>query len=503
MSVMADREVWFVTGSQALYGDEVLGKVAEHAAEIARALDEAESIPVRVVIRPVVTTSDAIRAVLLEATAAIECIGVIAWMHTFSPARMWIPGLLALQKPLLHLHTQHNRDLPWGEIDMDFMNLNQSAHGDREFGYIETRLQRSRTVVVGHWRDQDVIDRIGVWSRAASAVDDLRHLRLARFGDNMRQVAVTEGDKVEAQIRLGARVDGYGVGDLVAAVHAAAEPDIDSVVDQYEASYVVAPSLRRDGEHRPALREAARIEVGLRTFLEAGGFGAFTDTFEDLGELVQLPGIAVQRLMADGYGFGAEGDWKTALLVRAMKVMATGLAGGTSFMEDYTYHLVPGRPQVLGAHMLEVCPSIADGKPSCEIHPLSIGNRSDPVRLVFTARPGPAILLGLLDLGDRFRLVLNEVDVVAPPEDLPLLPVARALWEPKPGLKVAAEAWILAGGPHHTSLSYALTRAHIEDFAEMTGIELVAIGDATNATDIRKELRWNQGYYSAQGARRS
>jgi L-arabinose isomerase len=503
MNVMADREVWFVTGSQALYGDEVLGKVAAHAAEIAHALDDADVIPVRVVAKPVVTTSDAIRAVLLEATAAPECVGVIAWMHTFSPARMWIPGLLALQKPLLHLHTQHNRDLPWAEIDMDFMNLNQSAHGDREFGYIETRLQRSRTVVVGHWQDQDVIDRIGVWSRAASAVDDLRHLRLARFGDNMRQVAVTEGDKVEAQIRLGARVDGYGVADLVAAVHAAAEADIDSVVDEYEASYVIAPSLRRDGEHRPALREAARIEVGLRAFLEAGRFGAFTDTFEDLGELVQLPGIAVQRLMADGYGFGAEGDWKTALLVRAMKVMATGLTGGTSFMEDYTYHLVPGRPQVLGAHMLEVCPSIAGGKPSCEIHPLSIGNRSDPVRLVFTARPGPAILLGLLDLGDRFRLVLNEVDVVAPPEDLPRLPVARALWEPKPGLKVAAETWILAGGPHHTSLSYALTRTHIEDFAEMTGIELIAIGDATNATDIRKELRWNQAYYSPQGARRS
>jgi L-arabinose isomerase len=501
MKVMADREVWFVTGSQAMYGDEVLAKVADHAAEIARALDDTDVIPVRVVARPVVTTADAIRAVLHEATAAAQCVGVIAWMHTFSPARMWIPGLLALHKPLLHLHTQHNRDLPWAEIDMDFMNLNQSAHGDREFGYIETRLRRNRTVVVGHWRDREVVERIGVWARAACGVHELGRLRLARFGDNMRQVAVTEGDKVEAQIRLGARVDGYGVSDLVAAVRAAAGTDIDRVATEYDASYDVVPSLRRDGDRRQELREAARIEVGLRTFLEAGGFGAFTDTFEDLGQLVQLPGIAVQRLMADGYGFGAEGDWKTALLVRAMKVMATGLEGGTSFMEDYTYHLVPDRPQVLGAHMLEVCPSIADGTPSCEIHPLSIGNRSDPVRLVFTARPGPAIVVGLLDLGDRFRLVLNEIELVAPPVDLPRLPVARALWEPRPSLKVAAETWILAGGPHHTSLSRALTRTHLEDFAEMIDIELVAIGESTTATDIRKELRWNQGYYSLARAR--
>ena len=495
MKALADREAWFVTGSQALYGDDVLRAVAAHATEIARALDDSDAIPVRIVPRPVVTDADAIRAVCLEATAAPQCIGLIAWMHTFSPARMWIPGLIALQKPLLHLHTQHNRDLPWAEIDMDFMNLNQSAHGDREFGYLETRLRRSRTTVVGHWGDPDVVARIGAWSRAACGVHELRRLRLARFGDNMRQVAVTEGDKVEAQIRLGASVDGYGVNDLVAAVRAADDADVDRLVDEYDASYDMAPSLRPDGERRSALREAARIEVGLRTFLTAGGFGAFTDTFEDLGDLVQLPGIAVQRLMADGYGFGAEGDWKTALLVRAMKVMATGLPGGTSFMEDYTYHLVPDRPQVLGAHMLEVCPSIADGTPSCEIHPLSIGNRSDPVRLVFTARPGPAVVMGLLDLGDRFRLVLNEIEVVRPPEDLPRLPVARALWEPAPGLKVAAEAWLLAGGPHHTSLSTALDRTHLEDFAEMAGIELVAIGEATTTSDIKKELRWNEAYY--------
>ncbi|HET9084645.1 MAG TPA: L-arabinose isomerase [Candidatus Limnocylindrales bacterium] len=495
MKVLADREVWFVTGSQALYGDDALRTVAEHSIEIAHGLDDAECMPVRVVPKPVVTTSEAIREVLLGATAAPECVGVIAWMHTFSPSRMWIPGLTALQKPLLHLHTQYNRDLPWGEIDMDFMNLNQSAHGDREFGYIESRLRLRRTTVVGYWRDPDVAERVGVWARAACGLHELRRLRLARFGDNMRQVAVTEGDKVEAQIQLGVRVDGFGVGDLVAAVDRASADDVDRLVGVYDESYELAPALRPDGDRRTSLRDAARIEVGLRSFLEEGGYCAFTDTFEDLGSLVQLPGIGVQRLMADGYGFGAEGDWKTALLVRAMKVMATGLPGGTSFMEDYTYHLSPDGSMVLGAHMLEVCPSIADGRPSCEIHPLSIGGRSDPVRLVFTARQGPGIVVGLLDLGDRFRLVLDEIDIVTPPQEMPRLPVARAVWEPRPGLPVAAEAWLLAGGPHHTSLSTALTRTHIEDFAEMAGIELVAIGEGTTVSDIKKELRWNYAYH--------
>jgi L-arabinose isomerase len=495
VKAMADREIWFVTGSQSLYGDDALRTVGEHADAIAQALDRADVIPVRVVSRPVVTTQEAIQAVLLEATASPRCIGVIAWMHTFSPARMWIAGLLDLRKPLLHLHTQHNRDLPWAEIDMDFMNLNQSAHGDREFAYLETRMSLSRTTVVGHWQDPDVEQRIGVWARAAAGLHELRGLRLARFGDNMRQVAVTEGDKVEAQWRLGARVDGYGVADLVAAVGSASDTEVDRLLADYDDSYEMASVLRSGGERRAALRAAARIEGGLRSFLEAGGFCAFTDTFEDLGGLEQLPGIAAQRLMADGFGFGAEGDWKTAILVRAMKVMATGLPGGTSFMEDYTYHLDPERPQVLGAHMLEVCPSIAEGRPSCEIHPLAIGNRSDPVRLVFGARPGPGIVVGLLDLGDRFRLVLDEIDVVAPPEALPRLPVARALWEPRPNLRVAAEAWLHAGGPHHTSLSTALTRTHLEDFAEMAGIELIAIGDGTTTAEVKKELRWNQAAY--------
>jgi L-arabinose isomerase len=495
MKALADREVWLVTGSQHLYGAEALRLVEDHSREIAGALDASAAIPVRVVSKPVVTTPESIHELCLAATASPSCVGVIAWMHTFSPAKMWIAGLAALQKPLLHLHTQFNRDLPWAEIDMDFMNLNQSAHGDREFGYLETRLRRSRTTVVGHWQDPDVLDRVGIWARAACGWQELRRLRLARFGDNMRQVAVTEGDKVEAQIRLGAQVNGYGVSELVNAVRTVPENAVDRVVEDYESRYTLAPTLRAGGEHRAALSEAARIEVGLRTFLEAGGFRAFTDTFQDLGDLAQLPGIAVQRLMADGYGFGAEGDWKTALLVRAMKVMATGLPGGTSFMEDYTYHLVPDRPQVLGAHMLEVCPSISAETPSCEIHPLSIGGRADPVRLVFTASPGPAVAVGLLDMGERFRMVLNEVEVVSPPADLPRLPVARALWEPRPSLKVAAEAWLLAGGPHHTSFSTALRREHLEDFAEMAGIELVTIGDATSVTDIKKELRWNQAYH--------
>ena len=492
---LESKQIWFLTGSQGLYGQDVINQVEANSRDIAEQLDAADALASRILWKPVLTDADAIRRLALEANADDACVGIIAWMHTFSPAKMWIAGLTVLQKPLLHLHTQFNRDLPWAEIDMDFMNLNQSAHGDREFGYLETRLRRSRATVVGHWQDPDVLDRIDIWARAACGWQELHLLRLARFGDNMRHVAVTEGDKVEAQIRLGTEVNGFGVSDLVAAVRTATEIDVDRVVADYESHYKLASPLRAGGERRTALREAARIEIGLRAFLEAGEFWAFTDTFEDLGDLTQLPGIAVQRLMADGYGFGAEGDWKTALLVRAMKVMATGLPGGTSFMEDYTYHLVPDRPQVLGAHMLEVCPSISAETPSCEVHPLSIGGRADPVRLVFTASPGPAVAVGLLDMGERFRIVLNEVDVVCPPTDLPRLPVARALWEPRPSLKIAAEAWLLAGGPHHTSFSTALRREHLEDFAEMASIEIVTIGDGSSVADIKKELRWNQAYY--------
>jgi L-arabinose isomerase len=490
------RSLWFVTGSQHLYGDETLRAVDAHAREVAAALDAAEPIPVRVVCKPVLTTSEAIRRLCLDATASDDCVGVIAWMHTFSPAKAWIAGLTALQKPLLHLHTQFNSDLPWSEIDMDFMNLNQSAHGDREFGHLAMRLGIARKSIVGHWRDPAVLDRIGGWSRAAIGWHEAHTLRVARFGDNMRQVAVTEGDKVEAQIRLGISVDGYGVGQLVDAVGAVPDSAVDALLEQYDQAYDIVPALRNGGDHRDALRDAARIEAGLRAFLDADGFTAFTDTFEDLGDLAQLPGIGVQRLMADGYGFGAEGDWKTAALLRIVKAMSVGLDGGTSFMEDYTYHLVRDGAKVLGAHMLEVCPSIAAGRPSCEIHPLSIGGKQEPVRLVFTAAPGPAVVVALLDVGDRFRLVANVVEVVAPDEELPKLPVARAVWEPAPDLPTAAEAWLLAGGPHHTVFTSAIGVDVLEDFAEIAGIELLVIDERTRISDFRNELRWNHASYS-------
>jgi L-arabinose isomerase len=488
-------ELWFVTGSMSLYGEESLRKVAEHALEMAQELDASPAIPVRVSYKPVLATPEAIHQLCLEANAAPACAGLIVWMHTFSPAKMWIAGLGVLRKPLLHLHTQFNRDLPWADIDMAFMNLNQSAHGDREFAYIETRMRIARTTVVGHWQDPKVVERIGTWSRAACGYQEAHTLKIARFGDNMRHVAVTEGDKVGAQLRLGVSVNTYAVADLAAVVNAVPDADVDVLAEEYDETYDVVPELRKEGGRRRSLLDAARIELGLRRFLEQGGFGAFTDTFEDLAGLIQLPGIAVQRLMADGYGFGAEGDWKTAILVRLMKVMSAGLDGGTSFMEDYTYHLDPFAPLTLGAHMLEVCPSITTDKPTCEVHPLFVGEREDPVRLVFTAMPGPAIAVGLLDLGDRFRLTLNEVDVVEPLASLPHLPVARAVWRPQPDLATAAEAWLLAGGPHHTSLSMALRADHMSAFAEMAGIELVTIGSQTTMGQFKNELRWNQAYY--------
>ena len=495
MKALDPFEVWLVTGSQEMYGDAVLRRVDEHSRKVAASLDAAEAVPVRIVPTPVMTSAESIHRLCLEANAAAGCVGVICWMHTFSPAKMWIAGLGALQKPLLHLHTQFNRDLPWSEIDMDFMNLNQSAHGDREFGFVETRMRLRRKTVVGHWSDPTVVDRIGTWSRAACGWHEAQTLSVARFGDNMRHVAVTEGDKVEAQLRLGVAVNGYGIGELVDAVRDVSDAAVDGLLDEYEQQYELVPALRRDGDRRESLRDAARIEAGLRGFLEAGGFKAFTDTFEDLDGLPQLPGIAVQRLMADGYGFGGEGDWKTAALVRIAKVMSHGLDGGTSFMEDYTYHLAPEGPKVLGAHMLEVCPSIAAERPSCEIHPLSIGGKQDPVRLVFTAAPGPALVAGLLDLGDRFRLVVNEVDVVPPDEELPRLPVARAVWEPKPDFATAAEAWLLAGGPHHTVFSRALRSEAFVDLAEIAGLELLLIDERTHMSDFKKELRWNQAYF--------
>ena len=495
MKALGEFEVWFLTGSQDLYGEETLRQVATNSERIAAGLNESASIPVRVVYKPVVKSSESIAATCMEASASAACVGVIVWMHTFSPARMWIAGLQALQKPLLHLHTQFNRDLPWGEIDMDFMNLNQAAHGDREFGHIETRLGLARKTVAGHWQDPTVADRIGWWARAACAWHEAHHLRVARFGDNMRNVAVTEGDKVDAQIRLGVAVNGYSVSDLEDVLRAVPEAAVDKLIDEYESSYEMAPSLRANGADREALREAARIEAALRTFLTDGDFGAFTDTFENLGGLRQLPGIACQRLMADGYGFGAEGDWKTGVMVRLLNVMARGLPGGTSLMEDYTYHLDPAGPKVLGAHMLEVCPTISDKKVSCEIHPLSIGGRSNPVRLVFDAGTGPAIVVALMDMGDRFRLLANEIDLVAPDKPMPKLPVGRAVWQPRPNLSTATEAWLMAGGSHHSVLSRAIGPEPLADFAEMAGLEFLLIDADTTIPSFKKELRWNQAYF--------
>jgi L-arabinose isomerase len=499
-SALDEFELWFLTGSQGLYGDEILERVGENSRRVVEALNASGSIPVKVVHQPTLTEPDGIRRLILDANSSEACVGVIAWMHTFSPAKMWIAGLNALQKPLLHLHTQFNRELPWGEIDMDFMNLNQSAHGDREFAHQLTRMRIQRKTVAGHFSDPVVGERIGTWSRAAAGWHEAHSLRVARFGDSMRDVAVTDGDRVEAQARFGFSVGGYGVGDLVDAMRAVPQAEVASVAAEYEEAYDVVPQLQDGGERRASLEDAARIEAGLRWFLDEHGCKAFTDTFEDLHGLPQLPGIAAQRLMADGYGFGAEGDWKAAALVRIFKVMAAGLPGGTSFMEDYTYDLTPGSPKVLGAHMLEICPSIAGGRPSCEIHPLAIGGRDDPVRLVFTAAPGPAVVLSLVDLGDRFRLVANEIDLVEPPEELPKLPVARAVWRPRPDFTTAVEAWLVAGGSHHTVLTAALGLEAVADLAEIAGVELVSIGADTNSRAFEDELRRNQAYYRlAQG----
>jgi L-arabinose isomerase len=491
---LSGLELWLVTGSQHLYGQGTLDKVAQHASSIARGISESKQIPVRILCKPVMTTAEAIHELCLDANRARNCVGLITWMHTFSPAKMWIAGLKALDKPFLHLHTQFNRELPWSTIDMDFMNLNQSAHGDREFGFIGSRMRLNRKVVVGYWQDEDVIAELATWTRAACAWHDAQDLKVARFGDNMRNVAVTEGDKTEAQIKLRYSVNGYGVGDLVCSIRQVGDAEIDRLVSDYDNEYELAKALRTGGAHRAALREAARIELGLRYFLRDGGFRAFTDTFEDLHGVCQLPGIAVQRLMHDGFGFGAEGDWKTAALVRTTKVMAHGMKGGTSFMEDYTYHLNNGG-RVLGAHMLEICPSIADGKPSAEIHPLSIGGKSDPVRLVFNGAAGPAVNASIVDMGDRFRLIVNKVNAVVPEQPLPNLPVARSIWNPEPNLKVAAAAWIFAGGAHHTSYSQALTAQHLEDFAEMASIEYLLIDSNTTLANFKKELRWNDLYY--------
>ena len=494
------REIWFLTGSQNLYGEDTLRQVAEQSQAIAATLDGSDDVPVRIVWKDVLTDRDAIRRAALDANADDACLGVVTWMHTFSPAKMWIGGLDALRKPMLHLHTQANVELPWAEIDMDFMNLNQAAHGDREFGYMATRLGVARKTVVGHASTPAVQGKVASWARACAGWAAMTELRLARFGDNMRNVAVTEGDKTEAEIRLGVSVNTWGVNDLVEVVDAVSESDVDALVAEYDATYDVAPELGPVGDRRESLRYGARQELGLRSFLEEGGFGAFTTNFEDLGGLRQLPGLAVQRLMAEGYGFGAEGDWKTAVLVRAAKVMGYGLPGGASLMEDYTYELTPGKEKILGAHMLEICPTLTTGRPRLEIHPLGIGDREDPVRLVFDTDPGPALVVALSDMRERFRLTANVVDVVRPDAELPNLPVARAVWEPRPDLATSAECWLTAGGAHHTVMTTALGLETFEDLADLARVELAVIEAGTSTRDFARELRWNQAYYRlAQG----
>lgn len=494
MKDLPSPEIWFVCGSQHLYGPGPLKQVAANAAAIAGKLDKSRHLPLKVVFKALLTTPEEINALAIEANANPDCGGLILWMHTFSPSKMWIRGLNTLRKPFLHLHTQFNRDLPWGSIDMDFMNLNQAAHGDREAGFIHTRMRLNRKVVVGHWSDGEVQQRIGAWMRAVRGWTDLQGAKFVRFGDNMRQVAVTDGDKVSAEMQFGISVNTHGVGDLVAAIKKIKSSAVSALCADYEKAYKVVPALKKGGKRHEALRYVAQQELGLRAFLEEGGFKGYTNTFEDLHGMKQLPGIATQRLMADGYGFGAEGDWKTAALVRAMKAMDYGMKAGTSFMEDYTYHMSPKGHQVLGSHMLEIDPAIAVGKPSCEIHPLGIGGKEDPVRLVFDAPTGNALNASLIDLGNRFRLLVNEVKAVKHPK-LPKLPVARAVWECQPDFKTACQAWILAGGAHHTGYSYAVTTEMLEDFATIANIELVTIDADTRISEFKQTLRNNEVYY--------
>lgn len=499
MQNITQKELWFVTGSQHLYGEDVLRQVDRDSRAIVEGLNASGAVPIKLLFKPCVKTPEEIRNLCLEANTIDTCVGIVCWMHTFSPAKMWIGGLSVLDKPLCHLHTQFNRDIPWSEIDMDFMNLNQSAHGGREFGHICSRLGKERTVIVGHWEASQVQEQLSAWSRVALAWAEFQSLKVVRFGDNMRQVAVTDGDKVEAERVFGVSVNTHGIGDLVTVIDSMSDAEVDQLCAEYTESYALMPALCVGGKQHESLRVAARIELGLRTFLTEGGYGAFTDTFEDLHGLAQLPGLPVQRLMAEGYGFGAEGDWKHAALLRVMKVMNQGVDEGTSFMEDYTYHFHPDGMRCLGAHMLEICPSIADTTPSCEVHPLGIGGKADPVRLVFNGKAGAAVNASLVDMGNRFRLLINRVVAHEPGQDLPNLPVARVLWEVMPDLETGAAAWIHAGGAHHTVFSYTSTVEQLVMLAELSGVEAVVIDSETDLRSFRNELRWNAMGYGLKG----
>ncbi|WP_414829346.1 L-arabinose isomerase [Alteromonas sp. H39] len=491
----ANKEVWFVTGSQHLYGPKVLEEVAGNSQALAAGLNESQKLPVKVVYKDTVKSSAEIHQVCQQANSDKNCIGLILWMHTFSPAKMWIAGLNELRKPWLHLHTQFNAGLPWGDINMNYMNTHQAAHGDREFGFIGTRMRKERKVVVGHWQRPEVLEQLNGWCRAAMGWAESQSLKVVRFGDNMRNVAVTEGDKVAAQIAFGYEVHAYGLNDLADSVNDISDADANAQLDTYFQEYEISEDTLKDDYARERLLKEAKLELGMQKFMDDGGFSAFTNCFENLAGLSGLPGLATQRLMAKGYGYGAEGDWKTAAMVRIMKVMGQGREGGCSFMEDYTYNMTDTVDQVLGAHMLEVCPSIAAKKPRLEVHHHTIGVKCDVPRLLFSAKPGPAINVSPIDMGNRFRILVNEVDAVNPPDNTPNLPVASALWEPKPNLKTAAAAWIHAGGAHHTVYSQAVTTEMVEDFADMAGVETVVIDDDTNIRSLKSELRYNAAYY--------
>lgn len=495
MQQFQQNEVWFVIGSQHLYGQRTLQQVKEQAEKVVAHLNQA-GLPVKLVQKPLATTPDEITELCRDANYQDNCLGLLVWLHTFSPAKMWINGLRRLEKPLLQFHTQFNAQIPWDSMDMDFMNLNQTAHGGREFGFIGACMRQQHSVVAGHWEDRQAQEGIARWMRVCAAKHESQHLKVARFGDNMREVAVTEGNKVSAQIQFGYSVNGYALGDLEQVVNEVSHSDISALVEEYEASYTLTDAVKNGGAKRENLLDAARLELGIERFLQQGGFHAFTTTFENLYGLKQLPGLACQRLMQKGYGFGAEGDWKTAALLRIMKVMASGLQGGTSFMEDYTYNFQPGNDLVVGSHMLEVCPSIAkEEKPLLDVQHLGIGGKADPARLLFSAPAGAALNASLIDLGDRFRLLVNCVDTVEQPRDLPKLPVARAIWKAQPSLATAAEAWILAGGAHHTVFTQALDVEYLRLYAEMHNIEFLLIDNATTLPAFKNEIRWNEMYY--------
>lgn len=494
MEFLKKLEVWFVVGSQDLYGDAALQQVNTNAEQITQYLNKQNPF-IQIKLKPLATTPEAILAICQAANYEENCVGIIAWMHTFSPAKMWIGGLTRLNKPLLQFHTQLNKNIPWNEIDMDYMNLHQTAHGDREFGFMVSRLRKPRTIVVGHWQSESVKQKIDRWMRVLAAIYDQQHLKVARFGDNMREVAVTEGDKVEAQIKFGYSVNGYGVYQLANSINAVKDEDVDNLVKEYERSYHLVDSLKLGGEKRQSLIDSARIELGLKAFLDKGGFKAFTDTFQDLNGIKQLPGLAVQRLMAQGYGFGAEGDWKTAALVRAIKVMSYGLPNGCSFMEDYTYDLQENNEVVLAAHMLEVCPSIANEKPVLDIKPLGIGGKDDPTRLIFTAKSGNATASTIVDLGNRFRMITAELQAVDKPQDMPNLPVGHVFWKLEPDFDTGTQAWILSGGAHHNVFSLDIDADMLRTFAEYFDIEFININAKTELATLKNELRWNDVAY--------